>query len=200
VADIADTINDAVEQGRESSLNSIIAILVSLAATFLAIGNVKDGNIVQAMQQAQSRAIDSWAYYQAKGTKQNLAEATLDQLTIQRELGGTTLSAASRAILDRKIAEYGAAVKKYESQKAEIKREAEGYQRQYDALNVHDDQFDLSEATLSVALAVFGITALTKKRWLLGVALIFMGIGVIFGLAGLLGWSLHSDLMARVLG
>ncbi len=200
MSDIADTVSDAVEQGGESSLNSIIAILVSLTATFLAVGNVKDGNIVQAMQQAQSRGVDSWAYYQAKGTKQNLAEATLDQLTIQRELGGSTLSAESRAILDRKIAEYTAAVKKYESQKAVIKKEAEDYQRQYDALNVHDDQFDLSEATLSVSLAIFGITALTKKRWLLSVAIIFMGIGVVFGLAGLLGWSLHSDLMARVLG
>jgi Domain of unknown function (DUF4337) len=200
MADIADTINEAVEHGGESSLNSIIAILVSLAATFMAVGNVKDGNIVQAMQQAQSRGVDAWAYYQAKGTKQNLAEATLDQLTIQRELGGATLSAEARGILDRKIAEYGVAVKKYESQKAAIRKEAEGYQRQYDALNVHDDQFDLSEATLSVSLALFGITALTRKRWLLAVALVFMAIGVVFGLAGLLAWNLHSDLMARMLG
>jgi len=198
--DIADSINDAVERGRESRLNSIIAILVSLAATFMAVGNVKDGNIVQGMQQAQARTIDAWSYYQAKGTKQNLAEATLDQLTIQRDLAAATLSAQSRAMLERKIADYASRVKKYEGEKAKIKKEAEDDQNQYDALNVHDDQFDLSEAALSVSIALFGVTALTKKRWLLGVAVVFMAIGVFYGCAGLFGWSAHSDLMARLLG
>jgi DNA repair ATPase RecN len=198
--EIAEAVTDAVERGTEGSLNSIVAVAVALAATFMALCNVKDGNIVQAMQQAQARAVDSWSYYQAKGTKQNLAEATLDQLAIQRELGGSTLSPHAAALLDRRIAEYTAAVKKYESQKAEILKEAEGYQHQYDALNVHDDQFDLSEAVLSVSIAILGITALTKKRWLLVVAAAFLFIGTLFGLAGLFGWSLHSDLMARLLG
>jgi hypothetical protein len=200
MADLSDAISEAIETGRESRLNSIIAILVSLTATFMALCNVKDGNIVQAMAQAQARSIDQWSYYQAKGTKQNLAEATLDQLTVQRDLGAATLTSDARGILDRKIAEYTARVKKYESEKAQIRKEAEASQRQYDALNLHDDQFDLSDASLSVCLALFGVTALTKKRWLLGVAILFMSIGMFYGLAGLFGFSTHSDLMARVLG
>jgi hypothetical protein len=200
MADLSDSISEVVETGRESRLNSIIAILVSLTATFMALCNVKDGNIVQAMAQAQARSIDQWSYYQAKGTKQNLAEATLDQLTVQRDLGAATLTSDARGILDRKIAEYTARVKKYESEKAQIRKEAEASQHQYDALNLHDDQFDLSDASLSVCLALFGVTALTKKRWLLGVAILFMSIGMFYGLAGLFGFSTHSDLMARVLG
>jgi hypothetical protein len=198
--DIADSISEAVESGRESRLNSIIAILVSLTATFMAVCNVKDGNIVQGMQQAQARTIDQWSYYQAKGTKANLAEATLDQLTIQRDLGAATLPPASLALLDRKIVEYTGHVKKYEDEKASIRKEAEEAQHQYDALNVHDDQFDLSDAALSVGIALFGVTALTKKRWLLIVAIVFMGLGVFYGCAGLFGWSVHSDFMARILG
>ncbi|HWS73244.1 MAG TPA: DUF4337 domain-containing protein, partial [Thermoanaerobaculia bacterium] len=169
-------------------------------ATFMALCNVKDGNIVQAMQQAQARAIDQWSYYQAKGTKQNLAEATLDQLTIQRDLGAATLTPDSRAILERKIADYAARVKKYEGEKVQIRKEAEESQHQYDALNLHDDQFDLSDASLSVCLALFGVTALTKKRWLLAVAITFMAIGMFYGVAGLIGLSTHSALMARLLG
>lgn len=35
-----------------------------------------------------------------------------------------------------------------------------------DAMNVHDDPFDLAEACLSVGIALAGVTALTRKRWL----------------------------------
>ncbi|MEO8036770.1 MAG: DUF4337 domain-containing protein [Acidobacteriota bacterium] len=199
MGDLADEVNEAVAHAAESRLNSAIALLVAITATFIAIGNVKDGNIVQEMQQAQASSIDTWSYYQAKGTKQNLAESTRDQLIIQRELGGTALPSQSRAILDRKLADYDTAVKKYETQKAEIKLKAEGYQKEYDALNLHDDQFDLSEAALSMAIALFGVTALTKKRWLMIVASIFMLIGLLYGSAGLFGFSLHSDFAAKLL-
>lgn len=67
-------------------------------------------------------------------------------------------------------------------------------------MNVHDDHFDLAEACLSVAIALAGVTALTKKRWLFGVACAFSLIGIRYGLAGFFHWNLHSDLMAKVLG
>ena len=55
-------------------------------ATFLGVCKVKDDNIVQAMQQDQAGAIDTWAYFQAKSTKQNLAQSVAEQLTIQRDI------------------------------------------------------------------------------------------------------------------
>ncbi len=196
MSDIDETISEAVELGSESRLNSIIALLVALAATFMAVCNVKDGNIVQAMQQAQANALDQWSYYQAKGMKLNLAESMLDQLTLQRAI---LTDQKFAPLIDQKIASYQSQVKKYDKEKADIKKQAEGYQKEYDALNFHDDQFDMSEACLSVSIALFGVTALTKKKWLLGVASIFMFFGVLFGLAGFLGWSIHPDFLARVL-
>ena len=56
---------------------------------------------------------------------------------------------------------------------------------------MHDDQFDFSEAALSVAIALAGITALTQKRWLLVVSGVFMAFGLLFGLSGFLGWNLN---------
>jgi hypothetical protein len=196
VADISDTINEAVEHGSESRLNSIIAALVAIAATFMALCNVKDGNIVQGMAQAQANAVDQWSYYQAKGMKQNLAEATLDQLQLQR----TMLTDPKFApMLDAKIAVYEKQVKKYEKEKIDIKANAEGQQKEYETLNLHDDQFDMSDACLSVAIALFGVTALTRKRWLLALAVVFMFFGVLFGLAGFFAWSLHPDFFAKFL-
>jgi uncharacterized protein HemX len=189
MGDLDETIKGAVEQAGDSRLNSIVAILVALAATLMGLDNIKDGNITQAMTQAQTRAVDAWSYYQAKSTKQNLAEATVDELQAIRltAAGG----AAGIADLDKRIAAYQAQVARYEKEKADVKAQAEGYQREYDLLNVHDDQFDLSDAGLSVGIALLGVTALTRKRWLLGLAGVFLLVGLTFSVAGFLGWGLH---------
>jgi hypothetical protein len=50
------------------------------------------------------------------------------------------------------------------TEKNEIKAQAEAFQKKYDELNLHDDQFDFSEALISLGLSIFGITALTQKR------------------------------------
>jgi hypothetical protein len=198
VAEIADLVGEAVEKGQESRLNSVIAVCVSITATFMALCNVKDGNVVQAMQQAQASGVDAWSFYQSKSTKQHMAEAMVDQLTVQRDVTGN-LSPEGRTVLDKKIVEYEGKVKQYEAEKAEIKRTAEGYQKQYDALNLHDDQFDMAEASLSISIAVFGVTALTRKQWLLLVGGAFVIFGFVLGLAGFLDKSLHPDFLAKIL-
>jgi hypothetical protein len=206
MSELADTVSEAVEKaggeqpggGSRFNLNSLVAISVAITATFTALCNVKDGNIVQAMQQAQANGVDAWAYYQAKGTKLNIAEAALDSLRIQRDLAPPT-TPAGRELVERKIAEYTAQIQHYEQEKAEIKRNAEGFQKEYDRLNNHDDQFDMSEATTSIAIALLGITALTQKRKLLYLAWAFAAFGITMGLAGFLGLSLHPDFLARIL-
>jgi hypothetical protein len=191
VGDLDETIGGAVEQASASRLNSVIALLVAIAATLMALDNIKDGNIGQAMAQAQAHAVDAWSYYQSKSTKQNLAEATLDTLEAMR--GAAAAGSPAAADLDKRIASYHVQVARYEKEKNEIKAQAEGYQAEYDRLNLHDDQFDLSDAGFSVAIALLGVTALTRKRWLLGVASVFLLVGLLFGLAGFMGWNLHPD-------
>lgn len=200
MGDIADVVGDAVDKGKESQLNTAVAVLVSVSATFMALCNVKDGNIVQAMAQAQANSVDAWAYFQSKSTKQNIAESMIDQLTVQRDVGGASLSAEARAVLDKKIADYQAKAKQYDVEKNDIRKQAEGYQKQYEDLNVHDDQFDAAEAGLSIGIALFGVTALTQKRWLLIVAGVFAAFGILIGMAGFLGKNLHPDFLAKLLG
>ncbi|HEX4964415.1 MAG TPA: DUF4337 domain-containing protein [Thermoanaerobaculia bacterium] len=200
MSEIDEAISEAVEKAKESSdpLNSVVAVLVALIATFMALCNIKDGNIVQAMSQEQAKAVDQWSYYQAKGTKQNLAESVLDQLTLQKQMS-PSLPAPAAALLDKEIATYTASVKKYQKEKEDIKKVAEGAQAEYDRLNVHDDQFDMSEASLSISIALLGVSALTKKKWLVAIAVLFAGFGVVLGLAGFLGWGFHPDAFAKFL-
>jgi len=199
MSDIDETVSEAVERAAESrdALNSLIAVLVALLATFMALCNIKDGNIVQAMSQDQAKAVDQWSYYQAKGMKQNLAESVLDQLQIRKAQPG--LAPQEAALLDKEISIYAATVKKYEGQKEEIKKTAEAAEKDYDRLNVHDDQFDMSEAAVSISIALLGVSALTRKRWLVGVAMAFAAFGVVLGLAGFFGWGIHPDAIARFL-
>jgi len=199
MSEIDETVSEAVERAVESrdTLNNVIALMVALLATFMALCNIKDGNIVQAMSQDQAKAVDQWAYYQAKGMKQNLAESVLDQLQIRKAQPGLTPQESS--LVDKEIGIYTATVKKYEKQKEEIRKTAEDAQKDYDRLNVHDDQFDMSEAALSISIALLGVSALTRKRWLVGVAAVFAAFGVVLGLAGFFAWSLHPDAIARFL-
>jgi len=78
-------------------------------------------------------------------------------------------------------------------------QEARGYQAEYDRLNRHDDQFDMADASLSMAIALYGITALTRQRWLFVVAAGLTGIGFLLGLAGFVGWDIHPDRLAALL-
>ena len=204
MGDLADTVNEAVERAQEAgggrfSLNTIVAISAAITATFIAVCNVKDGNICQAMQQAQAGAIDTWADYQAKGTKLNIAESALDGLRLQQKLAPSA-TPETRALVEKAIAENEQKLAHYESEKAQLKKTAEAFQAEYDRLNRHDDQFDMAEASTSIAIALFAVTALTQKRRLLYVSLVFAAFGLVLGTAGFLGLGLHPDLIARALG
>lgn len=195
-----DKVQDEIQgHAAESSLNGWIALLVAICATFMALCNVKDGNVVQAMQQAQTQAVDQWSFYQAKSTKQHLAENNAELFTVQLDLA-PTLPAATRAKLEARIEEAQTKAKKYEKEKEEIRAEAQRQEKAYNDLNVFDDQFDMAEACLTVAIAMFGVTALTKKKPLFLLALTFAGFGLAFGLAGFLHGNLHPNWLAKLLG
>src|SRR4029077_8558396 len=165
--ELGEKIHEAMEHGNEGGrLGTTVALLVALTATFMAVSSVKDRNITLRMNQAQAKAIDTWNYYQAKSMKQNLAEATLDELGALR----STASGAAGERVDKRIVNYEKQVARYEHEKGEVKEEAEGYEKRYEALNQQHDLFDLSDAGMSVAIALLGVTALTRKKWLLGVA------------------------------
>ncbi len=201
MTDIKDVVDEVVESAQERAtdrLQGTIAALVAVLATLMALFNIKDGNIVQAMAQTQAQGVNAWAYFQAKSTKQSLAEGTLDQLIFERDRG-LAEGPENAALLDKKIAFYQDKVQRYGAEKDAIKQQAEGYENQYNELNIHDDQFDIAEAGITVSLAMLGIAALTRRRWLVGVALVFALVGLSSGIAGFIGASFHLGLIAQLL-
>ena len=180
---------------QNARLNTWVALTVAILATFMAVCKVKDDNIVQAMQQAQADRVDDWGYYQARNLREELAGATLVQL----QLGAADRPGERQAGYALAIAHYSALAKEQSFKKQAVLARAQGDQKAYDALNLHDDQFDLSDALLAIAISLLALTALTHKRWLFLIALIPTTGGVIMGVAGLLGWSLHPSVLTTLL-
>jgi len=176
-------------------LNNWIAISVAIISVFMAITKVKDDNIVQAMLQAKSDAVDTWNEYQAKKIKQHMAELGVNQVKALQVLaqgkGSTELLSQQK--------QYQDAITRYHAEEDALTRKAKRFEKQYDDLNFRDDQFDLSDATLSISLAMLAITALTGKRKLLALAWLFAGFGLLMGLAGLMGLSLHPAAVIKLL-
>jgi hypothetical protein len=176
-------------------LNTWVAITVALLATFMGICKVRDDNLVQAMQQAQANKIDDWSFYQARNIRQEIAQAQADQL----ELVASGQSAAVQAKAAPLIARYRALAAEQQQKKLELQKQALADQATYDALNLHDDQFDLADALTAIAISLLALTSLTQRQWLFWIALVASVFGVIMGLAGLLSWSLHPDSLSRLL-
>ena len=176
-------------------LNTWVAITVALLASFSAVGKVKDDNIVQAMQQAQADRNDHWSYYQAHNIRQEVARGTL----IQLRLAASGSPAARQREYAAAIARYDSLAKDQGAKKDSVRKEAIHDQVTYDALNYRDDQFDLSDALVALAISLLALTALTQRRWLFVFALVPTVLGVLMGLAGLLAWHIHPDALMRML-
>ncbi len=176
-------------------LNTWVAISVALLATFMGICKVKDDNIVQAMQQAQADKIDNYSWYQARNVREDVAKATVAQLTAQAAVAPRQ----AKSIYEQQIKTYEAIAQEQAEKKKIQQADADKADQTYNELNFHDDQFDLSDAMLALAISLMAVTALTQKRWLFMLALFPTVFGVVMGLAGLIGWHIHPNSLTRLL-
>jgi uncharacterized protein (UPF0335 family) len=192
------TSQPAATSNNKPSLNTVISIAVALGGTFMALCSVKEGNISEGMAEAQSNVINKWAYFQSKSTKQSLAEATLEQLRALRTMSSNA-SAEAVAELDKKIEGYVSKVERYEKEKGDIKADAERWEKRYEELDKQGDQFDLSDAAMSVGIALCGVAALVERGMLMAFALTFLGAGVSFGTAGFLKKTLTIPFLMDLL-
>ncbi len=170
-------------------LNAAVAITVALQATFMGICKVKDDNIVQGMQQAQSDKLDHWSYYQARNIREDLATSTATQLEMARQLAPATA-----------IGDYDTTIVQYRAKaKHEAKAQAEADQNTHDALNFRDDQFDLSDALLSISIALLAVASLTQLWPLYVAALVPTAFGTLMGFACLMALPIHPDALIKLL-
>ncbi|HEU6456437.1 MAG TPA: DUF4337 family protein, partial [Roseateles sp.] len=107
--------------------------------------------------------------------------------------------AAQAPAYDEAIAGYRAKAAEQVRKRDQLKAQAEADQQTYDALNYRDDQFDLSDALLALAIALLAVTALTRLWPLFFVALVPTFFGVLMGVAGLAALPIHPDALVKLL-
>ena len=177
-------------EAKDKRLNRGVAITVVVLSVFTGLCNIKDGNVVQAMQAAQSSSVDLWNEYQSTRTKAHLAASARDQIAL---IAPPDRAAPVLAGIDRDLARYG-------QEAPRLAARAKAQSDAYDALNVHDDQFDASEAAISTAISLAAVAALVENGWLLVAAWAFGGFGIFMGVCGFLGLGFHPDVLSTLLG
>ena len=161
--------------GESDNFVSRIAVATAILSTLGAVGGYESGHTQNAALLFKNEAAiqktsasNQWNYYQAKSNKQNLAELSV-----------TLTSGADRERFKQEIEDIKADADKLEASAKEADKKSEM------EMHVHG-RWALSTTLLQVAIALSAIALLTRKTWLLYGVFAAAGIGVGFGVMGLL--------------
>jgi len=182
--------SEAIEapEGNNRILNRFVATTVVILSVVTAMNNIKDGNIVQNMQADQASSVDLWNQYQASRLKgQNLEIAGI---MLRQNPSPSAQAAAAKS-------EQGAA--SYAVYSKQLMGRAKAARADYDRQGRRDDQFDLGEGFLSIAIAVAAIAALIESFWLLSLSWGAAAFGLMFTAAGFAEWPIHPDALVNFL-
>ena len=160
-------------KGLAGQLAVVTAILATVGAMFAYMGGATQADAGLFKNDAaikKTEASNQWNYYQSKSSKQNLSELALE------------LAPESRKAF------YADEIKRYKTEKAEIKLEAEKLEK---ASKDWDDQsaekmhqhhrWAQATTALQIAIALAAIALLTKKRWLEKLVFGVSAIGMVVG-------------------
>ena len=187
---IAELSEERAEQKQEDRFNRGAALLIAVLAAVLAVGGLGGGNATDDMIISNIRASDTWAFYQAKNIRQTVYQLEADALA--GELARTT--GPERNALEERLADYRANITRYESEpdpdapddplrgegKRELRVQAQAFEAARDLAARKDDNFDLAEVALQLALVLGSVAILATNRVVLAAA----------GLLGVIGTSL----------
>lgn len=166
------------EDGFAGRIAVTTAVLATLGAIFAYMGGATQANAMLYKNNAaitKTEASNQWNYYQAKSSKQNLAE-----------LG-------SKIAKPEDADKFAKDVERYKSEKADIQKKAEELEakaKEWDEQSEHEmhlhHRWAQSTTVLQVAIALSAIALLTRKRWLQYGVYGVSAIGAALGLAAVL--------------
>jgi len=169
------------EEKKDPWLNYLALATVALAVC-ATLSTFKGGSYSTRSVLSQSQAANQWAYYQAKSLKGYLYEIQKETLESDLQEKDTSLSAAGLEGLKARIASYGKKIAKYDSEKAEIMKEAKKFEQIRDDAQAHSKIFGIAVIFLQIAILLSSIAALMKKKlvWYLGLVIGAAGVFYFF--------------------
>lgn len=167
------------EDTEHERTNNLVALTIAVLAAFVAITAIKASNVEQQMAQAQAERNNSWAWYQAVRVREDMATYQLANL---ERAARTTRDPAVSA----EITEQTAEVARVRERKDEVQARATAAESEHARLSTFDDQYDISGALISIAMAILAVCLLIRARWLFWFSLAPGIIGIAFGLTAML--------------
>lgn len=167
----------AAQHGQKDSFAGLIAVVTAILATigalFSYMGGATQANAGLFKNNAaikKTEASNQWNYYQAKSSKQNLAEL------------------AAALVAEDKRGAYVAEIERYKQEKAEIKTAAEKLEAEAKAWDQRSDaelhlhhRWAQATTALQISIALAAIALLTRRKWLewglFGVAAVGIALG-----------------------
>ncbi len=160
--------------GMIAQIAVITAIIATVGALFSYMGGATQANAGLYKNNAaikKTEASNQWNFFQAKSTKQSLAEVSRDLTTIEPDK-----------------AKYQAKIERYEKEKFDIKLTAEKLEAESAAWDKSSDEqmhqhhrWAQATTVLQVSIALAAIALLTKKRWLEYGMFALAGVGLLVG-------------------
>lgn len=157
----------AKEKEKKEGWTRYVSLMVVVLAVGTGIGSLKAGAYGSRVMLNQSKASDTWAFYQAKRIKQHLSEM---------EMRAATGEAAAR---------FGAEIERYKSEEAKLKADAEAFEKARDEAALHGPPLGFAIATLQIAIALASVCLLTKKKPLWAASGVLGGLGLGYLVYGL---------------
>ena len=173
------------EEKKEPWLN-YLALTTVILAVCATLATFKGGSYSTRSVLAQSQAADQWAFYQSKSLKGYLYEIQKENLEFDLQENGPGMSAQGLQDLKDRIASYGKRMEKYDSEKAEIMKEARKFEEMRDDAQGHSKIFGIAVIFLQIAILLSSVAALMKKKPVWFVALVVGAVGVFLFIDGFL--------------
>jgi hypothetical protein len=165
--DAAETLKEA----KESAFEKQVAIFIAALAVLLSICSVGGDNSTKDATRSNILASDTWAFYQAKNSRQTSYKIAAEGLELR--LGEAGLTDAARKQIEEKIAAYHAEAARLESdpQRGEGKKElvakAKELEKTRDIALKQDPYFDFSSAFLQIAIVLASASIVLRNKALL---------------------------------
>ena len=167
--EINEAAEEMFEQKERWTLN--VALSTAVIAVLAAIAGLIGNHHANEAMLEQIKASDKWAYYQSKSIKTEIAASTAIVLN--------AIGKPGEADTKEKTA-------KYNEEKAEIKKDAEGETANSEMHMRKHVQFAYSVTIFQVAIAVSAISILTRKKQLWYACLALSAVGCVFLILGFL--------------
>ena len=161
---------------------ALTTIIFAVAAT---LSTFKGGGYSTKSMLSQEQASNKWSYYQSKSLKLYLYETQKDVL----ELDTKSMKHEDVSVIEayqKKISEYEQSIKRYDKEKADIKKDAEHLETLRDEAQKHSQVFGMAVIFLQISILISSIAALIKRRylWLIGIGV--GAVGIIYFINGFL--------------